>query len=49
MAVFCWVDFIIDERYKIRDLWKHKDLGSVKEGIGETILGHGVLLLKFDQ
>lgn len=36
----------IDGSYRVRDLWKHKDIGSTKDNMVTTIAGHDVLMLK---
>ena len=38
--------YIIGGSYTVRDLWKHKNIGSTKDKIVATIPGHDVLMLK---
>lgn len=35
-----------EKEYKVRDLWKHKDIGSTKDKMQFDIPAHGVVLLK---
>jgi len=44
---FGWVDYIIDENYKMRDLWRHKELGKADMGIRQEVPAHGVVMIKF--
>ncbi|UKJ08900.1 glycoside hydrolase family 27 protein [Solitalea lacus] len=36
----------VDDSYVVRDLWKHKDIGTTKENITGIIPAHDVLMLK---
>jgi len=38
--------YVIDDSYMVRDLWKHKNIGTTKENIVATIPGHDVLMVK---
>lgn len=38
--------FKVDGSYKIRDLWKHKDIGTTKENVVGVIPPHDALMLK---
>jgi len=36
----------VDDSFNIRDLWKHKDIGTIRDNITGTIGAHDVLMLK---
>jgi alpha-galactosidase len=38
--------FTIDDSYSVRDVWKHKDIGTTKANITGVIPGHDVLMFK---
>jgi len=38
--------YVVDDSFIVRDLWKHKDIGTTKEKIMATIPSHDVLMLK---
>ncbi len=46
---FGWKKYEIDGHYKIRDLWKHEDIGTTDEPVVDTIPGHDVLLLRLSK
>lgn len=39
-------NYSVDDSYSIRDLWKHRDIGTTKDNITGTIAAHDVLMLK---
>jgi len=42
----CWKDLNIVGKAAVRDLWAHKDLGSVDSVFSATVQGHGVAAIK---
>jgi len=36
----------VDDSYNIRDLWKHRDIGTTRDNVTGTIAAHDVLMLK---
>jgi len=41
-----WKDLRIEGTWKVRDLWRQKDLGTAQGEYGATVPGHGVVLFK---
>ena len=43
-----WTDFGLDNNHEatVRDLWKMKDLGTMKGSVTATVAGHGVVMYK---
>jgi len=41
-----WSDVGITGSHKVRDLWKHQDLGAVKDEFTAEVPSHGVVLIK---
>ena len=41
-----WSDINMDEKLKVRDIWRQKDLGLFDRGFEQLVLSHGVVLLK---
>lgn len=39
-------NYQVDDSYTVRDLWKHRDIGSTKDNITGTIAAHDVLMIK---
>jgi alpha-galactosidase len=38
--------YLIDGAFRIRDLWKHQDIGTTKENVKGTIPPHDVLMVR---
>jgi alpha-galactosidase len=41
-----WSDVKINGKPKVRDLWAHKDLGSVADGFSANVPSHGVAMIR---
>ncbi|MNY45018.1 Alpha-galactosidase A precursor [compost metagenome] len=41
--------FKVDGNYKVRDVWKHKDVGTTKENVVGVLPAHDVIMLKLTQ
>ncbi len=41
-----WSDLNMDEKLKVRDIWRQKDLGLFKKGFEQMVQPHGVVLIK---
>lgn len=46
---FGWKKYQIDKNFKIRDLWKHKNIGDTQNNLKDTIPGHDVLLIRLSK
>ena len=41
-----WSDVGINGSHKVRDLWKHEDLGNMKDEFSAEVPTHGVVMVK---
>ena len=41
-----WSDLKLSGKHKVRDLWQHKDLGSMTDSISADVPSHGVVLVR---
>jgi alpha-galactosidase len=41
-----WSDLKLSGNHKVRDLWQHKDLGSMKDSFAAQVPSHGVVLIR---
>jgi alpha-galactosidase len=41
-----WSDIGVTGKHKVRDLWKHEDLGSMADSYSAEVAPHGVVLLR---
>lgn len=41
-----WSDLKLSGKYRVRDLWQHKDLGRVKDSFSAEVPSHGVVLIR---
>jgi alpha-galactosidase len=41
-----WTDLKLSGNHKVRDLWQHTDLGSMKDSLSAQVPSHGVVLIR---
>jgi len=46
---FYWNNLALNEHYKVRDLWRQKDLGNYGTMFSTKVAAHGVTLIRITQ